>query len=433
MNMTTNPVLRQGAALAAGTALTFSLLWSGGSVWAAPPTQPVVTTVAQATSTNPIVLTGTADASTTIMVTGGASPTMASSTASGTWALSVNLTANALNNLAVVSVNNGGETSATTTVEITHDSIAPSAPVVTFPTTPYATSTSPITIYGTAEASYTVSVTGGSATATSTVNGSGNWNAVVGLNASSTNNLSVTASDAAGNVSASTALSITHSNAATSTATSSPIITLIGDPNVTLFICNASSTQGFVDPGVTAVDSAGNSLTATTTGSVNVTTPGTYTLTYTAVSGSFTATTTRSVVVRECNSGSGRSTGGGRSNAPFITVTPATSGIVPPGPPIGFPVQFIANPGGFIPPGQVLGVSTNAGFTLLFSSNMGVGSRGEEVAALQTRLKESGYFTGPVTGYYGPLTKAAVRKFQKAHGVAATGFFGPLTRAVFNS
>ncbi|MDD4111112.1 MAG: spore cortex-lytic enzyme, partial [Clostridia bacterium] len=46
---------------------------------------------------------------------------------------------------------------------------------------------------------------------------------------------------------------------------------------------------------------------------------------------------------------------------------------------------------------------------------------------VQQRLKAWGYYNGPVTGYYGELTKAAVIKFQKKHGLNAQGYLGPLT------
>lgn len=51
----------------------------------------------------------------------------------------------------------------------------------------------------------------------------------------------------------------------------------------------------------------------------------------------------------------------------------------------------------------------------------------EQVRLVQQRLKAWGYYNGPVTGYYGELTKAAVIKFQKKHGLNAQGYLGPLT------
>lgn len=72
--------------------------------------------------------------------------------------------------------------------------------------------------------------------------------------------------------------------------------------------------------------------------------------------------------------------------------------------------------------------STTTSYT--FTRNLTVGSRGADVTALQQILITGGYLniTTP-TGYFGPLTKAAVAKWQAAVGLPATGFFGPLSRA----
>lgn len=56
-----------------------------------------------------------------------------------------------------------------------------------------------------------------------------------------------------------------------------------------------------------------------------------------------------------------------------------------------------------------------------------VGSRGAEVEAIQETLKEYGLFDGPVTGYYGTQTEAAVRRFQRARGLTVDGIAGPQT------
>jgi peptidoglycan hydrolase-like protein with peptidoglycan-binding domain len=51
------------------------------------------------------------------------------------------------------------------------------------------------------------------------------------------------------------------------------------------------------------------------------------------------------------------------------------------------------------------------------------------VRQLQRRLRRDGYATGPVDGLYGPLTERAVRRFQRASGLAPDGVVGPQTRA----
>lgn len=59
-----------------------------------------------------------------------------------------------------------------------------------------------------------------------------------------------------------------------------------------------------------------------------------------------------------------------------------------------------------------------------------------DVMELQKRLRVAGYFTFPTdTGYFGPITFAAVKAYQQAHPNEigyVTGFVGPLTRAVLN-
>lgn len=62
--------------------------------------------------------------------------------------------------------------------------------------------------------------------------------------------------------------------------------------------------------------------------------------------------------------------------------------------------------------------------------SLGKGSRGNDVKLLQQFLKIYGvYPEGMVTGYFGPLTEAAVKKFQEKEGIDSIGIAGPKTRA----
>lgn len=56
-----------------------------------------------------------------------------------------------------------------------------------------------------------------------------------------------------------------------------------------------------------------------------------------------------------------------------------------------------------------------------------VGSRGNEVRQIQTKLKQLGYYNGTVDGIYGTNTKNAVIAFQKNCGLTADGIAGPRT------
>ena len=50
------------------------------------------------------------------------------------------------------------------------------------------------------------------------------------------------------------------------------------------------------------------------------------------------------------------------------------------------------------------------------------------VRSLQTKLTADGFSPGPVDGRFGPLTRAAVARFQRADGLAVDGIVGPRTR-----
>ncbi|MGL5065222.1 MAG: peptidoglycan-binding protein, partial [Microcoleus sp.] len=55
------------------------------------------------------------------------------------------------------------------------------------------------------------------------------------------------------------------------------------------------------------------------------------------------------------------------------------------------------------------------------------GDSGPEVAQIQKTLKQVGYFRGRATGFYGSITVAAVRKFQKDNNLKVDGIVGPQT------
>ena len=55
------------------------------------------------------------------------------------------------------------------------------------------------------------------------------------------------------------------------------------------------------------------------------------------------------------------------------------------------------------------------------------GIQGPHVFKLQSALKAKGFNPGPVDGDFGPLTEAAVRKFQAAQGLGVDGMVGPQT------
>ena len=57
------------------------------------------------------------------------------------------------------------------------------------------------------------------------------------------------------------------------------------------------------------------------------------------------------------------------------------------------------------------------------------GSTGDEVIAVQKRLKQWGYYSGAVDGIFGYATERAVRWFQEKNGLTVDGVVGPKTAA----
>ena len=61
------------------------------------------------------------------------------------------------------------------------------------------------------------------------------------------------------------------------------------------------------------------------------------------------------------------------------------------------------------------------------TTGLKVGSTGDKVIALQQDLTALGYYYGDISGHYGSLTQAAVKKFQKAKSISPDGIAGTST------
>ena len=57
-----------------------------------------------------------------------------------------------------------------------------------------------------------------------------------------------------------------------------------------------------------------------------------------------------------------------------------------------------------------------------------VAAQSAKVAALQVALRANGLYKGEVDGISGPMTRRALLRFQRRHGIRATGKVGYLTR-----
>jgi len=80
-----------------------------------------------------------------------------------------------------------------------------------------------------------------------------------------------------------------------------------------------------------------------------------------------------------------------------------------------------------------LGVIITPAGAETFANNLTFGSRGTEVVALQQFLVSKGFLEMPIGvpyGYFGPLTRGAVARWQASSGIApAVGYFGPISRS----
>jgi rare lipoprotein A (peptidoglycan hydrolase) len=75
----------------------------------------------------------------------------------------------------------------------------------------------------------------------------------------------------------------------------------------------------------------------------------------------------------------------------------------------------------------VLASAPPASAATLGERTLGRGDRGWDVVVLQRVLGMRGYPPGPPDGVFGRLTKGAVKRFQRAKGLAVDGRVGPQT------
>jgi N-acetylmuramoyl-L-alanine amidase len=89
--------------------------------------------------------------------------------------------------------------------------------------------------------------------------------------------------------------------------------------------------------------------------------------------------------------------------------------------------------GSVSPASGVSSASAPSAFSGSFVSLLNLNSTGSEVTALQQKLIKGGYLSGNATGFFGPATQAALKKFQSANGIDPAGYTGPSTRAALNA
>ncbi len=345
-------------------------------------------------------------------------------------------------NMVIDIAGNDNTASVSTDNQVLVDTTAPSAPTISAPVASVNVTGKP-TVSGTAEAGALVTVTEGSTTlCTDTADSSGNWSCVVASPlVEGAHSFTATAVDTVGNTSPA------------STATNVTVVGFSITPN-TLVVAENAGTATFdvvldIQPistvVITATSTAPGEATAApatlTFTNTNWNTP--QTVTVTGVDDTAYTTDSAAIVVAIDDAASDDAFDA-ISNQ-MVTVSLTNDDVAPSGGGGGGyrrvckdPDATNYQPFGYSKPsmceyeeteGQVLGVATQQ-----FVTDLTLGSTGDEVTALQNRLTEEGLYTGPITGYFGPLTQAAVIRYQTAHGIVpAVGYFGPLTREEMNT
>lgn len=97
-----------------------------------------------------------------------------------------------------------------------------------------------------------------------------------------------------------------------------------------------------------------------------------------------------------------------------------------------FPAQFKAIPRADKEQADISTAEEEEYIPLELSRNLFQGRRGDDVRMLQTHLMENGFYPeGLITGYFGPLTRKAVVRYQALNGIMpAVGYVGTITRGV---
>ncbi len=277
-------------------------------------------------------------------------------------------------------------------------------------------------------------------TATILNTGGNSWSASAALASGDTEG-SITFSIIVGNTdgSATTTVSATTNASTVTFDKTAPTITLLGINPDTLVAGGSYS-----DPGANAQDTRDGTLTAliTTTGTLDTTTAGTYTRTYTVSDTAGNATsTTRTITVTPApvsvtntlHAGGGfivDSGGLAPSSASFKQLTARLQIIYPD----GHIVYLNA-------PTATTGLTSSPSaekISMSITKRLSFGMHDVQVLVLQQLLNHLGFSIattgagslGHETTTFGPATRAAVIRFQKAHNIDPTGIVGPLTRGV---
>ena len=198
-----------------------------------------------------------------------------------------------------------------------------------------------------------------------------------------------------------------------------PVITLSGVTPVDISVGDT-----YTDAGATATDNVDLFVTINTTGSVDINTAGTYTLTYNAtdtagnVATSVTRTVNVNTVVTPPPSG-----GGGGGSVPLYILQAMNQNV------LNSVVPKAETPA---VTGKVLGEEKFIFTLFLQRGSHKIPAKVNEIRELQMFLNKNRFGSLVVDGKFGPLTEGVLIKFQLSNNLIGDGEVGDLTRAVLN-
>jgi hypothetical protein len=212
-----------------------------------------------------VTLTGTTEGGVTITVSGGASAASATASDDGAFSVDVSLTPNTENTLSVFAVNpTTGLSSPPASVVIVHDDVAPEAPSVDPVASP--TGAVMIRVTGTSEALARIDVAGGAAAASADADADGAFSVDVTLNEDAVNDLSITATDRAGNTGEAVVVSVEQDSSLPVPVTVDPLTSPTADNPIAITGSTEASVEVRITGGaadVTVTSAADGTFSAT--------------------------------------------------------------------------------------------------------------------------------------------------------------------------
>jgi hypothetical protein len=203
-----------------------------------------------------------------------------------------------------------------------------------------------------------------------------------------------------------------------------------------------ASTNIYSDPGAAAVDAHDGATAVISSGSVNLLTAGTYTISYSSTDTAGNSSSASRTVIVSISGGGGIAGGGGGGGGSTPTALPNNGGNAAAGTSAsgGTGSSSLASLQTQVAAllAQLAALQGGTSAPASFTRDLTIGSTGSDVTAIQIWLNGHGFVLvssgagspGNETSRFGALTRSALAKWQASVGISpAAGYFGAKTRA----